>query len=375
VSASHSGSHITGGTHVTAVPRPGYPGGIPYGHTNGYGYGYGYGHYPYYGYGYHPYYGYYGYGYPYYGGWSFGIGIGYGYGYPYPYYYGSPYYYSPYYYPYPYSGGYYAPYYGGPSAGMEYQGGGDPNANQGGAYPGEGAPPPAGNPQGEGYGGQAPPPGYGGGQTPPQGYGQQGPPPGYGGAGENYGYQDHRPGGGIRLMVDPTDAQVLVDGRYAGVVEDFNGTSKHLLVGPGRHQITLKKEGYKTHTFQVYVQPGSFLKVRYDMVSGSGEDPGDTISRSTTPPPKVMAQGPRVGPSDQAIEVTAGLTSVNVQPKDATIYVDGEYRGSARDITSLKLEEGSHRVEVMRPGYKTVTRQLEVATDAPSSILVSLERP
>ena len=53
-----------------------------------------------------------------------------------------------------------------------------------------------------------------------------------------YGYPPYRayrvdPGASLRLEVKPKDAEVYVDGYYAGIVDDFDGTFQRLSVTPG----------------------------------------------------------------------------------------------------------------------------------------------
>ena len=54
-------------------------------------------------------------------------------------------------------------------------------------------------------------------------------------------------------------------------MDDFDGLFQRLNVSPGRHEIALKLEGYKTHRVRVYVAPESTLKLHYDMQKGQGE--------------------------------------------------------------------------------------------------------
>src|SRR5260370_30493631 len=72
-------------------------------------------------------------------------------------------------------------------------------------------------------------------------------------------------------MVNPDKTRVYVDGYYAGIVDDFDGLFQRLHVSPGRHEITLKLEGYQTHRMKVYVGSGSTLKIHYNMQKGTGE--------------------------------------------------------------------------------------------------------
>src|SRR5207247_1446267 len=81
--------------------------------------------------------------------------------------------------------------------------------------------------------------------------------------------------GDLRLLVDPAETRVYVDGYYAGIVDDFDGLFQRLHVSPGRHEIALKLEGYQTHRIKVYVGSGSTLKIHYDMQKGTGETAED----------------------------------------------------------------------------------------------------
>lgn len=78
--------------------------------------------------------------------------------------------------------------------------------------------------------------------------------------------------GSLRLLVDPAEARVYVDGYYAGTVDDFGGLFQRLELSLGRHELVFKLEGYRTYRVRAYVAAGQTLKIRYDMVRGAGED-------------------------------------------------------------------------------------------------------
>jgi hypothetical protein len=63
-----------------------------------------------------------------------------------------------------------------------------------------------------------------------------------------------------------------------------------------------------------------------------------------------------------------------VQPLDAVIYVDGRFLGTGRDVSTMRLPEGSHRVEVVRPGFRTYTRDVDVRPDRPTELPITLEQ-
>ena len=168
-------------------------------------------------------YGYYRGGYrPYYGGYryhsSFNVGFFGGFGYPFgvSFNYGYPYY--RYGYPYRYAYPYYGGYYGYPSA--------------------------------YGYGYPAYPYAYGGNGYPAASYGG-----GYGYGGGSYGY------GGVRVLGAPPNAQVFVDGAYAGTVDDYDGTFQRLNLEAGAHHIEIRAPGVPPLQYDVNVQPGQTLNV------------------------------------------------------------------------------------------------------------------
>jgi PEGA domain len=98
------------------------------------------------------------------------------------------------------------------------------------------------------------------------------------------------PEGTVKVEVSPKQAQVYVDGYYAGVVDDFDGVFKRLHTSPGGHAITLHLEGYRTVTQNIYASPDNTYKLKETMEKlGPGE-------RSEAPPaPSRPAARPGTG--------------------------------------------------------------------------------
>jgi hypothetical protein len=99
------------------------------------------------------------------------------------------------------------------------------------------------------------------------------------------GYPAGRPYADVRTQVTPKQAQVYVDGFYAGVAGDFDGVFKRLHLTPGGHAITLYLDGYRTVTQDVYVRPDATFKLNDTMERLSA---GQT---SEPPPPPVTRPG------------------------------------------------------------------------------------
>jgi hypothetical protein len=95
---------------------------------------------------------------------------------------------------------------------------------------------------------------------------------GYGGYyGGSYGYYGGPYGwsiGGIRFKVDPKDAEVYVDGYYAGIVDDFDGIWQQLRLDDGGYRVEVRKRGFETLVFDVRVQPGRTITYHGRMVPG-----------------------------------------------------------------------------------------------------------
>lgn len=83
--------------------------------------------------------------------------------------------------------------------------------------------------------------------------------------GYSYGYGTGAATGELRLQVNPRDAEVYVDGYYAGQVDEFDGSSQALRLEEGEYHIEIVAAGYETIAFDVRVQPGRKINYRGDM--------------------------------------------------------------------------------------------------------------
>ena len=99
-----------------------------------------------------------------------------------------------------------------------------------------------------------------------------------------------------------------------------------------------------------------------------GEDapaPVDEPRREAEPPAGLVTDG----------NAAPGLLTLNVNPADASVYVDGRFVGSARQTGQLELRPGRHRVEVVRPGYRTAERDLTIEIGRMQTLSLDLARP
>ncbi len=80
-------------------------------------------------------------------------------------------------------------------------------------------------------------------------------------AGPRYGY----PIGHLRLDMSPKHAEVLVDGYYAGTVDDFDGIFQTLDLEEGGYKIEVIAPGYAPLEFNIRILPGRKTTYRGDL--------------------------------------------------------------------------------------------------------------
>ena len=225
-----------------------------------------------------------------------------------------------------------------------------------------------------------------------------------------YGYRTYEPEASVRLEVKPKDAEVYVDGYYAGIVDDFDGTFQRLRVEPGEHELELWLDGYKTVHQKVYLTQDNTFRVKYQMerlASGQAPEPkpqpidppeGRNEPRMQQPPPMQQPMGrgpvtrrmpppppddprgpdaPRRGPDAPrggSGNAAYGTLAIKVQPGDADVSIDGEnWRGpGGQDRLTVEVAEGSHTVEIRKSGYRTYVTQVDVRRGQTTPLNVSL---
>lgn len=90
--------------------------------------------------------------------------------------------------------------------------------------------------------------------------------PGYGYPGYGYsGYVGVRPYGGVRIDLPQRDAEVYVDGYYAGIVDQYDGALQQLNLEAGPHHIEVRSPGFETIAFDVNITPGRTITYRASM--------------------------------------------------------------------------------------------------------------
>jgi hypothetical protein len=89
-----------------------------------------------------------------------------------------------------------------------------------------------------------------------------------GGGGGDYGYTQparNEDQGSLRLKLKPRDAKVYVDNYFVGTVDSMDGVFQKLPLNGGRHQVTVKADGYEPEQFDVMITPNETVTYQGDL--------------------------------------------------------------------------------------------------------------
>lgn len=192
----------------------------------------------------------------------------------------------------------------------------------------------------------------------------------------------------LRVLAEPRDAAVYVDGYYAGIVDDFDGFFQRLPLPPGEHEIVLYREGYRTAHQKLYLSPDSTYKLHYTMEklpAGETSEPPPSPPPVPAPPagsympPRTPRGAPLPGapPPPEAAPRSSdtGALAIRVQPGDAEVTIDAErWAGSENERLVVQLSAGRHRVEVFKSGYRRFITEIDVRGGQTTPLNVSLSR-
>jgi hypothetical protein len=218
-----------------------------------------------------------------------------------------------------------------------------------------------------------------------------------------YGYRGYyEPEASVRTEVTPREAEVYIDGYYAGIADDFDGAFQRLRVEPGEHEIEIHLNGYRPFRQKVYLTPDNTFRIRHALQPlAAGEQPEPrpvpaappTMQPGQPPQPRPQGQpmprgpmGRRVPPPPQQggpgnppaagsqSRSEYGSLALRVQPADAEVSIDGDnWRAPAgQDQLVVELAEGSHTVEIRKPGFRTYVTQVEIRRGETAQLNVSL---
>jgi hypothetical protein len=173
----------------------------------------------------------------------------------------------------------------------------------------------------------------------------------------------------VETGVSPSRAEVVLDGEPVGFASDYNGRWDELHVAPGPHTITFRAKGYRSLVVDFEARAGATYTFNDTLAPGDGED----RRTLTAPAPAAPHEAPAHNPGPAA----TGRLRIHAEPADSAVYLDGEYLGMAADLSrihgSLAVGIGTHRLEVVRPGFGSAVRSVDVDGSDPATVELRLE--
>jgi hypothetical protein len=183
----------------------------------------------------------------------------------------------------------------------------------------------------------------------------------------------------VRIDAQPVEAEVYVNGHFAGEVDDFDGVMQRLRLQPGEHEIVLYLDGYQTIRERRFFNPESRHTLRFTMrplAPGELQEPRP-VPREM-PLPTKPAEPPGAAPPPRPVEQPApsGTLSIRVEPADAQILIDGQpWSGDPSKMPiAIDLPTGRHTIEVRKDGYKSYVQAVLVSRGRTLSLHVVLTR-
>jgi hypothetical protein len=192
----------------------------------------------------------------------------------------------------------------------------------------------------------------------------------------------------VRVLASPRDAAVYVDGFYAGIVDDFDGMFQELPLPPGGHELLLYLDGYRTVSRRLYLRPGSTLKLHETMErlpAGVVSEP-PPVAPPVPPPPAGSVTPLRTPPRRQpppspsqvpglVSQVGFGSLMLRVQPANAEVMIDGDrWVSSDAGQFVIQVSVGTHHVDVITPGYRRFSTEIQVREGEATPLNVSLSQ-
>jgi hypothetical protein len=261
-------------------------------------------------------------------------------------------------------------------------------------------------------------------------YGSYGPYGHYGRSGRYGHYGSGRRGGGydfgaLDLDVSPAKTEVWLDGEYIGRVDAFDGFPQYLWLEEGTYDLVLFRDGYQTISRQITVRPGVVQQIDHELERGESTRPEALVSKSHEVRDRRLryeseaqerarewgdedddaedaeaedadteeaeaavaeemaaetAEDIPVGDEDSGrrdARAEPGRVLLDIQPADASVYLDGRFLGTGSDLarlhSGLLVDRGSHRLAIVRPGYRQREVQFVVEPGEDLELEVELE--
>lgn len=184
-------------------------------------------------------------------------------------------------------------------------------------------------------------------------------------------YRDYR----IILIVEPDNAEVVLDGKFIGEAYEFSQPDSAMRLHSRDHELVIKKEGFKEEVIDLYQYSTQNITIRLKLLEDKryyspkvnrGERDvkrEQPVFKPKTETVKEIPLEEKVEPKPETGISTVVTVKMEISPNEAAIYLDGRFWGIVPDggvIDNLRLKTGKYKLEVIKPGYKSYIKDLDV---------------
>ncbi len=176
--------------------------------------------------------------------------------------------------------------------------------------------------------------------------------------------------GALDINLKPDKTEIYLDGQRIGLADNFDGFPSYLWLEKGTYDLVFYKEGYQTLARQYSIYPGIVVDVNDRLVPGDSILPEDLVTKSTEiRDERLRRDEERVAEAERR-ETRRSSSNISrlhlaVLPEDAAIYLDSEFLGTGFELAQLSagliVEPGEHLLEVVRPGFASEQRPVNLA--------------
>jgi hypothetical protein len=196
--------------------------------------------------------------------------------------------------------------------------------------------------------------------------------------------------------VKPKTAEVYVDGRYVGVAGNFDGNPGYLWIPTGTHRVELIQDGYVNLERQFDIATGQVTEFKLQMEHGVTDRPpahdysqpapssrapypesgGHAAPEGGQPPGASGAGADHRGTAPARERRRDASIMFQVEPDDASVYLDGRFVGTGRDVSTatepLPVFPGDHRVQVVHPDYPNQEQSVTINSGEQKLVEITL---
>lgn len=189
----------------------------------------------------------------------------------------------------------------------------------------------------------------------------------------------------ITFRIQPDDTHILLNGRFIGEAYEFSSGNSALKLTSKNHRIILKKKGYTEEEIDLSRYDSRDIVIELKMKT----DP-ETLTETGNEKPEIKSRKPEYIPktepekepskeykAEEKPDLPASQISLEIRPADAAIYLNGKFWGIVPEkgkIENLKLKTGTYTLEVIKPGFQSTKKTIQVKGQKPIRITIKLKK-